>query len=435
MTISSSLNASVSSLSANATRLSTISGNIANSSTFGYKRTLTEFSSLVLQNESEVYSAGGVRTDTYKNVTELAAPLNTSSNTDISVIGRGMLPVTTITGIDIPAEQREMNLVTTGAFNQASDGTLRTESDLVLLGWPTDATGDTGAVSRTSGADLEPVNLGAFELDSSATTLIEAPINLPAEATSAGEDGTAYSVPVEYYDNLGRTHTLTLQFTPVVPNVGSSNEWDLEIFDSSAGAPNTAIGTLDLTFSTTAQNPGQLATVTAANGAAYDAATGLVAITLPHGNVDIFIGQIGAIGGVTQNAGAFLPDNTSQDGAPIGNLESVEVDDNGFVQGFYSTGFRRPLYKIPVVDVPNPNGLVSENGQAFSISRSSGDLYLWDSGTGPAGVTAGKTLLESTTDIASELTDLIETQRAYSSSAKIVQTVDEMLQETTNLKR
>ena len=42
---------------------------------------------------------------------------------------------------------------------------------------------------------------------------------------------------------------------------------------------------------------------------------------------------------------------------------------------------------------------------------------------------------QSTTDIANELTQLIQTQRAYSSNAKIIQTVDEMLQETTNLKR
>ena len=43
--------------------------------------------------------------------------------------------------------------------------------------------------------------------------------------------------------------------------------------------------------------------------------------------------------------------------------------------------------------------------------------------------------MESTTDIASELTQLIETQRAYSSNAKIIQTVDEMLQETNNIIR
>ena len=47
----------------------------------------------------------------------------------------------------------------------------------------------------------------------------------------------------------------------------------------------------------------------------------------------------------------------------------------------------------------------------------------------------GYALEESTTDVAEELTHLILTQRAYSSNAKIIQTVDEMLQETTNIKR
>ncbi len=50
-------------------------------------------------------------------------------------------------------------------------------------------------------------------------------------------------------------------------------------------------------------------------------------------------------------------------------------------------------------------------------------------------VQVGFALEQSTTDIARELTNLIETQRAYSSNAKIIQTVDEMLQETTNIKR
>ncbi len=48
MTISSSLNAGVAGLSANATRLATISDNIANSGTYGYKRANTEFESFVI---------------------------------------------------------------------------------------------------------------------------------------------------------------------------------------------------------------------------------------------------------------------------------------------------------------------------------------------------------------------------------------------------
>ena len=41
----------------------------------------------------------------------------------------------------------------------------------------------------------------------------------------------------------------------------------------------------------------------------------------------------------------------------------------------------------------------------------------------------------SNADIAAELTSLIQTQRAYSSNATVIRTVDEMLQETTNIKR
>ena len=58
MTISSSLNAGVAGLFANATRLATISDNIANSSTFGYKRAATEFESMVITGAAGVYGRG-----------------------------------------------------------------------------------------------------------------------------------------------------------------------------------------------------------------------------------------------------------------------------------------------------------------------------------------------------------------------------------------
>ncbi|MEF9605734.1 flagellar biosynthesis protein FlgE, partial [Paracoccus sp. PXZ] len=65
----------------------------------------------------------------------------------------------------------------------------------------------------------------------------------------------------------------------------------------------------------------------------------------------------------------------------------------------------------------------------------SGAFYLWNAGDGPTGAIAGYAREASTTDVAAELTDLIQTQRAYTSNAKVIQTVDEMLQETANLKR
>ena len=93
------------------------------------------------------------------------------------------------------------------------------------------------------------------------------------------------------------------------------------------------------------------------------------------------------------------------------------------------------IYQIPVADMPNPNGLRVLDNQCFALSQASGSLFLWNAGEGPTGGIEGFAREQSTTDIANELTQLIQTQRAYSSNAKIIQTVDEMLQETTNLKR
>ena len=93
------------------------------------------------------------------------------------------------------------------------------------------------------------------------------------------------------------------------------------------------------------------------------------------------------------------------------------------------------LYQIPLVDVPNVNGLETLDQQSYRVTPDSGSFFLWDAGDGPTGDIVGFAREESATDVAGELTELIQTQRAYSSNAKVIQTVDEMLQETTNIKR
>ena len=434
MSISSSLSAGVSGLTASATRLSAISDNIANSETPGYKRTVVDFSSLVLDQSPSSYSAGGVTSFAFKDVSETSSLIGTTNSTDLSVSGRGLLPVTTEAGLSTLSTNRDLMLLPTGSFNSDENGNLRTESGLFLLGWPVDANGDIGTVSRNSGADLEPVNISATEFTASPTENIRLGVNLPATATESGATVQTYEVPVEYFDNLGRTQSVTLEFTPTVPGSGSSNNWTAEIFDQ-GGDPLTSIGSLDITFNDTNVAGGSINSVSATNGATYDAATGEISLTLSHGNVSVFIGQPNDAAGLSQLAGPFSPANVTKDGTPIGDLTAIEVDDDGFLQAIYNTGFRRTLYQIPVGDVANMNGLNAQDSQAYSVSSDSGNVYFWDAGTGPAGTVSGFSLAESRTDIAQELTDLIETQRAYSSNAKIVQTVDEMLEETTNLKR
>ncbi|MEX1251105.1 MAG: flagellar hook-basal body complex protein [Hyphomonas sp.] len=433
MSISSSLNAGVMGLSVNGTRLAAISDNIANAGTNGYKRSQVDFSSMVLQQRSSSYSAGGVRVETYKDIGNSGALISTGSSTDVAVSGRGLLPVTDASGVSTPAAERSLRLTPTGAFFPDKDGNLRTQSGLFLLGWPADSSGNIGNVVRNSGVDLEPINLASAQFSATPTSKIGLGINLPAGATRSTGTGEPYMLPIEYYDNIGRGETLTFQFTPTVPGSGASNQWTVEIFDSATGA--ASIGELDITFSDSASGSGRILSAAASNGATYDPATGMVSLTLPHGPVEVFIGQPGESTGISQFAAPFAPTAVTKDGTPIGSVQSIEIDDRGYLQALYNTGFRRTLYQIPVADVPNMIGLRELDAQSYGLSGQSGNLYLWDANNGPVGGVAGYSLMESTTDIAAELTDLIETQRAYSSNAKIVQTVDDMLQETTNLKR
>lgn len=430
MTISSSLNAGVMGLSVNATKLGTIADNIANSDTFGYKRSVVDFQAMVVSDKSNAFSAGGVRVETYRQVDDQAGLISTGNATDIAVAGRGMIPVTDQGSTGLLETNRDLMLVATGSFTVDEDGFLRTPSGLFLLGWPTDVNGDIGAVARQGGTDLEPVRVDVTKFESLPTENIRLGVNLPADATNSDANGLPFDLSVEYFDNFGRTQLLSVRFSPDVPASGASNSWSVEIFDNSTGAP-VSLSTFDVSFQDTQINGGAIGAVT--NNATYDATTGNITVTTPSGPIDIFVGIPNDRSGLTQFAASFAPYNLIKDGTAIGNLQSVEINNAGVLEAVYDTGFRRSLYRIPVADVPNPNGLIAASNQAFRLSQASGDVYFWDAGTGPIGETVGFALMESTTDIATELTALIETQRAYASNAKVIQTVDEILQETNNI--
>jgi flagellar hook protein FlgE len=259
-------------------------------------------------------------------------------------------------------------------------------------------------------------------------------INLPASETEAGALGDPFETTVEYYDSVGRDHLLRVEFTPVVPANGSSNQWRVSFYDS-ATSDVVPVAEVDVEFDASRTGRGSLLSVTPVGGVPYDSTTGIAQVTVADGPIDVFIGSPSLDGGLIQLDSPFAPINVSKNGAPAGNLQTLQVDDQGVLQAIYDTGQIRSLFQIPLVNVPNPNGLTALDSQAFAASPESGGIYLWDANAGPVGSIVGSALQQSTVDVARELTDLIQTQRAYSSNATTIRTVDEMLQETTNLKR
>ncbi len=432
MSITSSLNASVAGLNANATRLATISDNIANSNTFGYRRATADFESLIIRGSLGAggYTAGGVRAVAMRMIDDSGPLVATSNALDLAVSGRGMLPVRPQAGHGGVLSDQAMQLSRTGAFRVDAQGYLATETGLLLLGWPANPDGTIPGFPRDSELGLVPVRIDSNQRVGDPTTAIRLGVNLPALGTVAGASGQSLPLSVEYFGNLGTSETLEITFTPTVPASGSaSNNWTMQIRDSAqAGA---IIGEYALTFNDARGLGGSIASVTTLSGGPYDAATGTITATVAGGPIALSIGAPGASDGLTQLANSYAPVGIFKDGSPIGTLTGVEVDDEGFLTASYGTGFSQRLYQIPLVDVPNINGLRALTNQTYQITPQSGAFTLWDAGTGPTGTISGFTREGSTTDVAAELTALIQTQRAYASNAKVIQTVALSLAEAT----
>jgi flagellar hook protein FlgE len=439
MTISSSLNAGVTGLNVNASKLAGISDNIANSNTFGYKRTTTDFHSLVLDQSRGAYSAGGVRVTTGRQVDQRGTLITTNNPTDLSIGGRGMLPVTPLSSIDSASGAMPLHMTSTGSFRPDANGVLRTESGQALLGWAATQDGNIPPQPRDTLGGLVPVRIGANQFEGDATTDVALKVNLPATATADGAAPVVYDMPFEYFGNLGQPENMTIQFTPqapAAPGDPNTNTWRMQITDDALGGATVA--DFEVVFSDTRDHGGTIDSVTPWDPLApigsYNAVTGDIEVIAQSGPIQINIGRRNEAAGLSQLSDTYIS-SVTKNGSPVGNLASVEIDEKGILYAIYDTGFTKAVYQIPVVDVPDLNGLRPLPNQSYQVSSDSGAFYLWDAGDGPVGDMVGFSREESATDVASELTQLIQTQRAYNSNAKVIQTVDEMLQETTNIKR
>lgn len=428
MSILSAMYSAVSGLGAQSTKLGVISDNISNSSTTGYKRSEVEFSSLVTEQVSKhSYSAGGVESNVRMQIDRQGLVQATSSSTDIAINGEGFFVVADVAGAD--PTQDLMALTRAGSFTPDAEGNLQNAAGYYLMGWRLNPDGTTvnANPSRDSFIGMETVNISGLNFTGAPTTEVEFAGNLPAQLAN-GTPGAPIRTSIEYYSDLGNPYSLTLEWTP--SSDGIANHWGLNIYDSQTGGGTTPVYSNVVTFNASGPNAGTPSAIPGLAG-------GVLPLSVNGGTqaLDLNIGDINNVNGITQFAGEYVPTRITKNGAVFGVVNRIEMSEDGIVTAVYDNGLRRPIYQVPLATVQNPNGLQSITGTAYQLSNDSGTLYLWDAQTGPAGKTVGNALERSNVDIAQELTSLIETQRSYSTNAKVVQTADEMLEEITRLKR
>lgn len=138
--------------------------------------------------------------------------------------------------------------------------------------------------------------------------------------------------------------------------------------------------------------------------------------------------------GVTQLTSAFNTSAVNQNGFGAGTLASISVDADGFVNGTFTNGETKKLYKLVLAVFQNPRGLEMVSGSLLRTTEASGQALLKEPRTGGTGSIVGGSLEGSTTDIAGEFSNMIVAQRAFQASSKVITTVDQMLNELLQLR-
>ena len=435
MSIFSALRAGVSGLNANSSALASISDNIANVGTNGYKRDETEFSALLgSQNvNATVYVAGGVTTSVRRFIDTEGPREQTQRPTDLAIAGQGFFAVTdnlqAQTGADGGLFTRS------GSFSLDSEGRLVNSQGYTLLGAP--ITPGQSLPDPSSLAALRPINLSGVGANARASTQVGVSANLDAREPvttrtyANGDFLTGTSTPdvertIEIIDSLGTPRSLTLAFQRVS---SSPNQWQAEVsvrpvtdVSATGGNPQGFVASGILEFD--------------ANGALTNVPASLSSLSIP------FSGVTGAanpqaialdLSNLTQFAAPTGVSSVTTDGSLPGDLTGLVVSRDGTLTAQFSNGQSEPLYLIPVATFLNPNGLQPERGAAFRITPESGDFTLNTAGEAGAGLVQSNTLEESNVDLGTEFSNLIITQRAYSASSQIIRTADQLLQELINI--
>ena len=127
--------------------------------------------------------------------------------------------------------------------------------------------------------------------------------------------------------------------------------------------------------------------------------------------------------------------NAEVNGNAPSEVDRVEIGEDGTLYSVFQNGARRATYRIPLANVPSPDNLQALAGNVFAPGVDSGDMTIGFPGEGGMGTMVSGALEQSTVDLASELTAMIESERNYTANSKVFQTGSELMDVVVNLKR
>jgi flagellar hook protein FlgE len=396
--------------------VSVIGNNLANMNTTGYKETEVEFSNLMSQvmgfsgnSEQLGLGIGPILTQTQYAQGNIQT---TNGATDAAINGSGFFVVTNQSGQTLYTRA--------GDFQVAANGNLETPTGEVVQGW----TASNGKVDTSSAIGNITLPLGGT-VPASATTTMSINANLDATPASATTPST-FSAPIQVYDSLGTSHTLTATFTETTANTWSYSVTVPSADLKSGGTTPVATGTLNFNSSGTLSSPTATGTQPSIkiSGLADGAADMNITWNLFDSSGNSTITQLAQASGVSA---------TNQNGYAAGQVSSVGIQNGGTIVANYTNGQQSVVGQLALASITNPQSLISVGNNELEASAITSQAALGTAGSAGRGQIVGGALESSTVDMATQLTDLLQMQSSYQAASKVITTSDQMLQATTNL--
>ncbi|MGM9576547.1 MAG: flagellar hook protein FlgE [Anaerovibrio sp.] len=291
--------------------------------------------------------------------------------------------------------------------------------------------------TETINTDGKTFKVGApYTIGGTASTIASLTLNMTDGTNTTETEGSftvGYSKPkttiATVYDSLGNSHNVVIYMTKTgADDTGST--WRMSLADVKTDGTSTA--TLKDSNGKDINLAMPKTEVKFNVNGGYDTGSGTTTLTLTNGAVGT---QTVALDftALTQYAGSSTAFATT-DGNAAGTLKSVSIDSSGVITGTYTNGLNVQEAQVAIAQFNNASGLTKTGNSLYTESNNSGTPNV---GTvNDLGCTVTPSSLEmSNVDMASELTDMIVTQRGYQSNSKIITVSDELLETLINMKR
>ncbi|WP_198118893.1 flagellar hook protein FlgE [Massilia rhizosphaerae] len=385
-------------------QLDTVSNNIANAATYGFKASRANFASLMAGTQPNGVEIGSVT----QNIGQNGSTVTTGRALDAAIDGRGFF--VSVNGQGTTQYSR------VGIFSTDAKGVLVDSNGNKVQGYGVSANGALGVMGD--------VTVPTGQIPAVATANIAYVGNLSADWTvpTTKFDSTkseSYNMVKQsiIYDSLGSQHTLSQYFVKADDNT-------VNVFYAMDGAARSPTYATDGTVATeltadhalTFDATGALTGTTTSNvsfGAAGGAAAGSVTIDYK---------------GTTRFAGEASTTTNRSDGYASGSFVGLSMSPDGSLVAKYSNDQSQVVGTVALATFANEGALSPISQTSWTANSASGAALIDPPGVGLSGKLSTGALEGSNVDITSELVGLMTSQRNYQANSKVLTSESQMMQ-------